>query len=162
MNHRPHLHGSAFRLIAGWCGLLIYVAVLSPFGMGVAAILGALDPNHHAVLQPGASEMRLVLRHDVKCAGHHHGIVARALTLFSQPTSATNPDHVLQFSSVTGFTRDSQLIVPSASQSEPIVVVLVEPVACAEPIPVRFRPSPRPPPGDAGKLLSLRSTVLLV
>jgi len=106
--------------------------------------------------------MRLVLHHDGNCSGHRHGTVARALTMFAQPASSTNPDHVLQFSSATGFPHDSQLVVPTASQLEPTPVSFADPFSFTAAKPIQFRLSPPPPPGDDGTVLLLCSTVLLI
>jgi len=162
MNCYPHKNRNALRILAGWCGLLLYAGAFSPIGMGVVALFGTIDPDHHAILQPGNNGMRLVLRHVGNCSGHQHGTVARALTMFAQPASRTDPDHVLQFSSATGFPHDSQLVVSAASQLEPIAVRFAESFSFIAVQPVQFRLSPHPPPGDHGRLLSLRSTVLLI
>jgi len=102
------------------------------------------------------------LQHDGNCFGHHHGTVARALTMFAQPASGTDPDHVLQFSSATGFPHDSQLIVPAASQLEPTAVSFAESFSFITVKPIQFRLSPHPPRGDDGTVLPLRSTELLI
>lgn len=160
MSHRQN--NNLLRLLAGWCGLLLYVGAFSPIGMGVTALLGAIDPDHQALFQPGAGGTRLVLHHEGKCSEHHHHAIARALTVFSQPASATDPDHVLQFSSASSFTRNFQIIVSAANQSEPIAVAFAEPVSFVANRPIHALPPSRPPPGDVEKLLCLRSTVLLI
>ena len=162
MKRRSQNHLSFLRLFAGWCGLLWYVGAFSPIGMGVVALLGTIDPDHHAMIQPGPDGLRLVLHHEGNCSGHHHGPVARTLTMLAQPASATDPDHVVQFSSANGFTRDSQLLVPAANQSDPSVVHFVEPFAFVASPSLQFIPPPRPPPGDDGTVSRLRSTVLLL
>ena len=97
-NMSPNLR----RQLAGWGGLLLYVLALSPVGVVIMGILGTLDADHHAVLQADADGIRLVLRHEGDCARHQHHAVARVLTLFAAESSATRPDHVLQFSAGNG------------------------------------------------------------
>ena len=150
------------RLLAGWCGLLLYVGAFSPLGMGVTALLGTIDPDHHARFQPGSGGMRLVLHHEGNCSGHQHGVVARALTIFAQPVSNTDPDHVLQFISLNGFTRDSQLIVPAANPSEPVIVYFAESAFILPAGSIQFIPAARPPPDAVCDFLYLRTTVLLI
>ena len=162
MNYCPPRNRNALRLLAGWCGLLLYVGAFSPCGMGVVALFGAIDPDHRAILQPANNGMRLVLQHDDNGTGHHHGTLARALTMFAQPASRTDPDHVLQFSSATGFPHESQLIVPAASQLEPIPVNFAEPFSFITAGPIQFCLSAHPPPGANGTVLPRRSTELLI
>ncbi len=150
------------RLLAGWCGLLLYVGVFSPVGMGVVALLGTMDPDHHAFLQPGPGGMQLVLHHDAKCSGHQHHGVARALTFFSQPAGATDPDHVVQFAAGAGIWCDNQQIVSKEIVGEQTEFVHVESVSFAAHQPTYFLPPPGPPPGTVAGLLNLRSTVLLI
>ena len=162
MNTRTHQSQFSLRLLAGWFALLLYVGALSPIGMGAVALLGAIDPDHQVLFQAGAEGARLTLHHEARCTGHHHGTVARVLTLFAQPASNDNPDHVLQFGAATGLKRDSQVMLPSANQSGFTVVIFAEPVAVCAPRPFQFSASPRPPPDSVAQLLALRSTVLLI
>jgi hypothetical protein len=162
MNARIHQSQFRLRLLAGWCGLLLYVGALSPIGMGAVALLGAIDPDHQVLFQAGAEGARLTLHHEARCTGHHHGAVARVLTLFAQPPSNSNPDHVLQFGAAAGVKRDSQVMLPSANQSGFTVIVFAEPVAVCVHRPFLFSAAPRPPPDEYGQLLALRSTVLLI
>ena len=162
MKSRSNNQRRFLRQVVGWGGLLFYLGALSPVGIAVAAFLGGIDPDHHLRLEADANGLRLVLHHDGNCAGHHHGTVARALTLLAQPASATDPDHVLQFSSDHGFTRESQLLVPGAKESESIVVHLVEPLLPTASQHDPFTRQPRQPPGAPGQTLCLRSTVLLI
>ncbi len=162
MRRRTHINKLAFRQLAGWCGLLLYVGTLSPIGMGVGTLLGTMDPDHHAILQPTADGIRLVLRHEGECSGHQHHAVARVLTLFASPISAVNPDHVLQFSSASSFMRDSQSVVLPSLQNEFSIVHFPAPDffgALSLVQPIRQIP---PPPDRAGQLRCLRATVLLI
>jgi hypothetical protein len=163
MNARIHQSQLRLRLLAGWCGLLLYVGAFSPIGMGAVAVLGAIDPDHHVLFQAGERGTRLVLHHEGRCPEqHHHGTLARMLTSFARPASNSNPDHVLQFGATTGDKRESQVALPSANQSGFTVVVFAEPVAICAPCPFRFFAAPRLLPDAGGRLLALRTTVLLI
>lgn len=166
MNHRPHLHDTVLRLIAGWGGLLIYVAVCSPLGMGVAAVLGALDPDHHEMLQPAAGGVRLILQHDDAGARHQHHGIAGMLTLFAQPARPAETDHVVQFTCPDGFANDARQTSTR--------LISRESLQCNSPFmwvesgsgPVNLRcfclPSPESPRDTGNDLLGIRSTVLLI
>ncbi|NOS68944.1 MAG: hypothetical protein HOP33_03355 [Verrucomicrobia bacterium] len=151
-----------FRLLAGWCALLLYVGVFSPLGMGAVALLGTIDPDHHALFQPGTGGMRLVLHHEGKCSEHQHGAVTRALTLFAQPASQTDPDHVVQFAGSDGFWRDTQLIIVSGNSFDQPAILPIENLPSFEIQLLALLSPPAPPPDTVGNLLSLRSTVLLI
>ena len=161
MNTIP-IHNSATRLAAVWCALLLYGGVFTPLGLGVAALAGSFDGSHHLSLHGGGPGLQLILQHGRNCTGHRHGVVARALALFARPASATNPDHVIQFSAADSFSRQAQLKAPA-------------PAACPQPdfaLMEAFLPSPRegflssipshPPPDNDGQLVCLRSTLLLI
>lgn len=150
------------RLLAGWCGLLLYVAVFTPMGMSGLALLGMIDPDHHVVLSPSADGLRLVLHHEGNCAKHQHRLVARTLTLFAQPAHNADPDHVLQFSSAPSLTRDAQALVSAPNQAAPIGLVAGVLVVSDADRWVEFIPPPRPPPDIGGNLLNVRSTVFLI
>lgn len=151
-----------FRLLAGWCALLLYVCVFSPLGMGAVALLGTIDPDHHALFQPGTGGMRLVLHHEGNCSEHHHGAVARALALFAQPASETDPDHVVQFAGSDGFWRETQLIVAGENSCDQPVILPIENLPSFTIQLLALLPPRAPPPDTVGNLLGLRSTVLLI
>jgi len=152
----------AFWSFAGWCALVLYAGASSPLGMAGAAVVGSLDPDHHALVQAEPGSARLILHHEPKCVRHQHGAVARALTLFAAPARAGDPDHVLQFRTAASFARPSQLLAPP-----PGVFALPEFAL----LPPRLRsvrggfvfaiPTP-PPPDGCGPLLCVRSTVLRI
>ena len=101
------------RLTVGWCALLLYTSACSPLGPGLAGLAGSLDPNHQLLIGAGEPGVRLVLHHRSRCASHHHGLSARALTLFAQKSvNADNPDHILQFCSADTLKGQSQNSAP--------------------------------------------------
>ena len=153
---------SLLRLFAGWCGLLLYVGAFSPIGLGVTALLGTIDADHHALFQPGTNGTRLVLHHEGNCSSHQHHAIARALSLFAQPASNTDPDHVVQFAGGDGFWRDFQLVVIGANSSEQPVMHSDVPVLFHSLQLVRALPSSRPQPDIVGNLFNVRFTVFLI
>ena len=162
MNVRTHRSQFCCRLLAGWLGLLVYVGAFSPIGMTAVALLGALDPDHRVQFQAGAEGGQVVLHHEDRLAGHHHGTVARLLTLFAQSPSDTNADHVLKFSAEAGVKSDSQTQLAAANPAGCKAVFFAEPATPFAIRPFQVTASPRSPPDAGGLLPALRSTVLLI
>lgn len=158
--HSP-ANKSAVRF-AGWCGLLLYVGALSPIGLGLGALLGTMDRDHRAILQPGAAGMRLVLRHESPCAGHQHRVVARVLTAFAQPASSTDPDHVLQFTSPTSLMRDVQPVIAPPHQTESSTTCCSSVESLVAVCPAQLVLPLRPPPDHVRQCSCQLSTVLLI
>jgi hypothetical protein len=150
------------RLLAGWCGLLFYLGAFSPLGVGAVALLGSIDPDHQAVLQPTGDGMRLVLHHQGNCVSHHHRVVAQALTLFAQSASATDPDHVVQFADGNGFWHSAQLIVSGEALCELPLFDWIESTSSWAQQSICSLPPPAPPPENGGNLFNVRSSVLLI
>jgi hypothetical protein len=162
MKTQHRQHSKALRFIAGWCALLLYLGASSPVGLGMAALFGSLDRDHRVAVQAGTAGTRVVLHHERRCVAHHHGVMARALTLFAAPSSTAEADHVLQFSAADSFSRQSQLLAPSpAGFEQPVLAATEVAVWCRHEI---FRsPVPTyPSPGGGGRLRCLRSTLLLI
>lgn len=157
-----HKNRPACRTFSGWLGLLLYLGAVSPLGFAVTAFVGKLDPDHHIQFQPGANGMRLVLHHEGNCAGHHHGAVARVLTVFAQPASATDPDHVIQFGTANGLTRQAQFSPPLPVGGEQTIFAPAEIILLVCTSLEERDVLPRPPPREHEALLCLRSTVLLI
>jgi hypothetical protein len=153
---------SRLRLLAGWGVLLLYLGAFSPLGMGGAVLLGLLDADHQVVLRAGADKVRVVLHHRGNGTTHQHGALARALTSFARPVSASDPDHVLQFGATISVFPGSEQRAPftqicaGASFASAESAVLFAPANC------RLTLSARPPPKVSAQLIGLRSTVLLI
>ena len=148
------------RLSVGWCALLLYAGACSQLGLGLAALAGSLDPNHQLLIGGGEPGVRLVLHHG-SGASHHHGLAARALTLFAQPANAATPDHLLQFCSTDTLKGQSQT---SAPQPDSRYALRVFHGAFLPPTPKGFASVNSlgfPPEVDAARRC-LRSTVLLI
>jgi hypothetical protein len=149
-------------LVAGWLVLTLYFLDFSPVGIYAAALAGSFDSTHEARVESAEHGLHLVLHHTHGCIGHHHGIVARTLTLFAQPATAGSPDHVIQFGSADNFSSPTQMLpsllalagLPLPALDEISVVVPNSALAVAE--------APRPPPCECGLLTCLRSTVFLI
>ncbi len=162
MNLVRNQRSRARRLIAGGCALLLYAGAFTPLGLGVAALAGSFDRSHHLGIHGGAQGMQLVLQHGRNCTGHHHGVVARALTIFARPASATDPDHVIQFSAPDSFSRKAQLAAPAPTAFAQPDFALVE-ISRTSPREAFLASAPtHPPPGASRRLLCLRSTLLLI
>jgi hypothetical protein len=121
-----------------------------------------LDSTHDARLQSGEHGLQLVLHHGHGCIGHHHGIVARTSTVFAQPATAGNPDHVIQFGSSTSFSSPSHAIQPTLVQGSLPAPALNEISTALPRPPLAMLEAPRPPPHEYGQLICLRSTVFLI
>ena len=149
-------------LVAGWGVLVLYLAVYAPAGLGLAALVGSFDSSHQVQMSSGERGLALVLHHGRNCAGHRHGVIARALTCFAQPATATDPDHVIQFGDADTLSRKAQIAVPSLEGSESLAPVLTEVVldSCADN--ARSLAPPHPPPSECRPVCCLRSTILLI
>lgn len=150
------------RLATGWLALVLYFLEYSPVGISATAFAGSLDSNHQVQLQAGERGLEVVLHHYHGCSGHHHGVIAQALTLFAQPATATNPDHVIQFGSADSFSIPTQILSPNSAQTE-MPMPLAGETSIAVPNPA-FASSqvPRPPPFACRLPACLCSTVLLI
>ena len=144
------------------CGLLLYLAAFSPVGVVTAGLLGKLDPDHQAFFKHSMDGLSLVLHHGAKCAAHQHRAIARALTLFSQPASSTDPDHVLKCGGGESLLRESQPIVSAQNALERAQFFPTESVVKVPFETKATLPRPDPPDSSTGNLCCLRSTVLLI
>jgi hypothetical protein len=149
-------------LVAGWLVLALYFLDYSPVGVFAAALAGSFDSTHEARVQTGEHGLQLVLHHTHGCVGHHHGVVARTLTFFAQPATATNPDHVIQFGSADKYACPTQMLQPTLTHAglleftlNGISLPVLNPAFAAS-------QAPRPPPCECGLLACLRSTVFLI
>lgn len=90
-----------FRLLAAWVCLAVQVAVASPFPTLATAGVAALDGEHDVVLDVGSDRLRVVLGHRSapRVVSHDHCGPCRLLVSISQ--SASQGDHVVEFSSMT-------------------------------------------------------------
>jgi hypothetical protein len=151
-----------FRLFAGWIGLMLYLFAFSPVGMGVVALLGTMDIDHHVYFQPAANGMRLLLHHEAICASHKHHAVARALNIVAQPASETDPDHVVQFAGGDSFIRETQLAAEGQDSATQPTLDCDFSFVFSDFRRVISLPPTGPPPDFFGNLLNIRSTVLLI
>jgi hypothetical protein len=84
------------------------------------------------------------------------------LTLFAQQASATDPDHVLQFSAAESYRHGAQLAAPSPTALAQPVFTPIEATFCSPHGPQPSSVPPHPPPDEGGRLVRLRSIQLLV
>ena len=152
------------RLRAGCCLLLLFVLTSTPLAPVFTGFLGALDPNHHVLIQQTPHGLQVVLRHDCfNLPAHHHGLIARALTAFAPPPTARNPDHVIQFGVTESVQRTPVMAATTANQAQVVNGFPVSVAWLAAPrlasLPTAF---PRPPPFESELALTLCSTVLIL
>jgi hypothetical protein len=161
MNLRANKGSHWARLTVGWCALLLYAGTCSPLGLGLATLAGSLDPNHQLLI--GGRECgRLVLHHGSRWVSHHHGLAARALTLFAQPANAANPDHILQFCCADTLKGQSQTFAPQHDSRYGLLVFHGGEFLPHTPKVSASAISLGSPPALETPLLCLRSTVLLI
>jgi hypothetical protein len=129
--------------------------------MGAAALLGSLDPTHHAEVYGGERGLRLVLHHGSDCRPHQHGAVAKVLTFFAQATTPTEPDHIVQFGSGESLRRQAPITVPSFDHVEHPMLALSE-IPPWSPREQPNLPSWHPPPDESRHIVCLRSILLLI
>ena len=151
-----------FRRLAGWCGLWFYVGLGSPLGLGLATLMGSLDPDHQLQFHAGPHTFQMVMHHGPNCARHHHGVVARALTAFASPAASHDPDHVLQFTGGENLKSESTTSAPLPEHvvgdfmqlwnGSPVLGLAAFESGC----------SIHPPPDQAVTQLCQRSIVLLI
>ena len=151
-----------WHLVTGLLVLALYFLNYSPAGISLAMLAGSFDSTHEARWQPAEHGLQLVLHHNHGCIGHHHGVMAKALTCFARPATPGNPDHVIQFSSVNHFCSQTQLLSPKLPQLE-------LPAPAATEFSLEFSnpnlagsSAPPPPPYECRRLACLRSTVFLI
>jgi hypothetical protein len=162
MNFTANKGSNWARLTVGWCALLLYSGACTPLGLELAALAGSLDPNHQLMIGGREPGVRLVLHHASRCVSHHHGLAARALTLFAQPANAANPDHILQFCSADTLKGQSQTFAPQPDLRYGLLVFHGGGFLPHTPKVFALGISLGSPPEVDAVRLSLRSTVLLI
>lgn len=112
MSHRlTSFHPRGIAVLAALC-LVLQLAVCSPLLPLVTALAAWWDGDHSVCFVVRSGEIHLELRHvhgaGTLASSHHHGTATRALVLFSEPNSPSDPDHVLEFASSQPFPRDTR------------------------------------------------------
>lgn len=149
-------------LVAGWLVLALYFLDYSPVGVFAVALAGSFDSTHEASVESGEHGLQLVLHHTHGCLGHHHGMVARTLTLLAQPATAGNPDHIIQFGSADNFTSPTQILPSSLALAGLPLPSLTEISVDVPNSALSVSEAPRSPPCGCGRLACLGSTVFLI
>lgn len=145
------------------CLVLTYLFAATTLAPLLTLLLAAGDPSHHTTVQETEAGVQIVLRHD-RCGvlPHHHSLAARALTFFAPRPSATQPNHVLQFTGgALSLKATSDVALPAQDALAPQLI----PPAGDHPfltVPALPMARPRPPPVASAQQLCLRSTVLLI
>lgn len=162
MNLKSHRCSCVLRPGKGWALLLLYVAMYSPLGIGLATLLGKLDRDHCVELQTGAGEVRVVLHHQFNGHPHHHGLLAQTLTAFSTSSPSAQADHVLPFQTTPNLSTEArnEPVLELGEDLRMPMIAASETLANRDPLlqPAAFHL----PPAESGVRISLRSTVLLI
>jgi hypothetical protein len=152
----------ALLLIGGWSALALYLVAYAPAGLGLAALAGSFDCNHQVQVRCGERGLALALHHGSNCARHQHGAMARALTCFAQPASATDPDHVIRFGTTDTLSAKAQLAPPPLQRAEQPAPALAEAFLVPSSHEAEGFARPGSPPGECGRARCLRPAVLLI
>jgi hypothetical protein len=145
------------------CLVLTYLFAATTLAPLLTLLLAAGDPSHHATVQETEAGVQIVLQHD-RCGvlPHHHSLAARALTFFAPRPSATQPNHVLQFTSgVMSLKATSDVVLPAQDALAPQSIPPAgnHPFLTLSAVPMA---RPRPTSAASAQQLRLRSTVLLI
>ena len=162
MRHIASPSRKLLRPFAGWLALVLYVAVASPAGLAITAAFAALDRSHQVVVSAGTGDLRVVLHHVARNGLHHHGLVAQALTLFAQPATESDPDHVLRFSAPTAASECSPPQFAAAEADAPADFLPLPTITWSRRGDFLAAVPTHAPPDNNGPLACLRSTVLLI
>ena len=161
--------------VVGMVCLLLQLAWCSPLLPLATALAAWIDGGHSVVFVAGAADTRLELRHDAQPLAalspqsptHQHGTVIRALMVFAEPASSSDPDHVIAFAAAefaTSTSRSAWLRIREGSELRPRQSFLS---AASTGFAIHsfgtrvFRPRVPDRPPDPGVALS-RSVVLLI
>jgi hypothetical protein len=142
--------------------LLLHLAAFSPLGVAFATAFGSLDRDHRLNLLAGDGGLQVVLRHQPGCLTHHHGSVARALTVFARPAGPGEPDHVLQFRSADYLVSAAEVESSQAAADDPASTAPLTLAGPGSPLVPMVAAPTHLPHTESGGLLGLRSTVLLI
>jgi hypothetical protein len=91
---------------------MLQLAICSPLLPLATAMAAWMDGDHSVCFVARPGEVHLELRH-ARGTGplapmHHHGATTRALLVFSEPASPSDPDHILEFASGQLFSRETR------------------------------------------------------
>jgi hypothetical protein len=165
-HRRARRKGTLLPALCGGSLLLLYLFTATPLAPLLTVALAETDPNHRVTLRRGAGILQVVLRHDCPVPGaHHHGLIARALTALAQPASPAQPDHVIQFENLAASLEGATLAmepVPELTASDAPPAVEIRPTEPEPSVDLSPAVAARPPPAPGGRLLSLRSILLLI
>jgi hypothetical protein len=143
--------------------LLVYLLAATALAPLLTVLLAAGDSSHRLAVQQTDCGIQVVLWHNRHAASsHHHGLAARALTFFAQPSAAAQADHVLQFTrGAVSLKTTTDIVLPVLATLAP---QLIPPAVNLPPLLLATlkMTSPRPPPAASHLQLCLRSTVLLI
>ncbi len=102
--------------------VMLQLTICSPLLPLATAVAAWVDGDHSVCFVARPGEVHLELRH-ARGTGplepiHHHGATTRALLVFSEPASPTDPDHILEFASGQLFSRETRASLRQATVVE--------------------------------------------
>jgi hypothetical protein len=151
---------TTFRLVSGSLVLALYLLTATPLAPALTALLALADRGHHLAMQQTSGGIAVVLRHDCfNSPTHRHAFIARTLTLLAQPTSASQPDHVIQFGASAMSAETAIALVAVESAPEILASGDLLPRSASKTVSSQHC---HPPPGASGWLWNVRSPVLLI
>lgn len=159
--------------------LLLQLAICSPLLPLTTALAAWMDGDHSVCFVARPGEVHLELRHARGASPlepiHHHGAATRALLVFSEPASSSDPDHILEFASEQLYSSETRAslrqptgIAEALGMSAPRLPMETFPggdllLAGLLPRPGGLgRSHPRVPPFSPRALPALAGTVVLV
>lgn len=143
---------------------LLYLVTATPLLPALTALLALSERSHLVTLQPTAHGIEVVLRHDGRHSpSHRHGLITRSLAVFAQRTIAPQTDHVIQFGATDTAQQTPVLAIEPTSSLRDLHANLVGDSAFpTASVTLELAAFPRPPPVPSGRLLTVRSNVLVI
>ena len=143
---------------------LLYLVIATPLLPLLTALLALSDRSHLVILQPTTQGIQVVLRHDgLHSPSHRHGLIARSLAVFAQRTIAPQTDHVIQFGAMdTAHQTPVLTIEPTSSLRDCPGKLNGDSAFPKGSMTLELAAFPRPPPVPSGRLLTVRSNVLVI
>lgn len=147
---------TTFRLVGGSFVVALYLLTATPLAPMLTAFLAQADRSHHVSIQQKPGGIAVVLRHDCFTPAHRHGFVARTLTVIAQRTTASQPNHVIQF---IGCAISAEAARAVEAAPETLTTSDILPSAALPTVSTKHRHLPR---DASGFLWNVQSTVLLI
>jgi hypothetical protein len=119
--------GMIAHLALGWFALVLFAGAYTPVGISASVLLGSFDATHEVQFHGDPGGLQLVLHHGSKCQAPHHSPAAQVLTLFTQPQTSTEQDHVILFGSQAISAAKGQGTLPKTGTLPPSIAEFINP-----------------------------------